>query len=820
MSIYSRTLKHVNHKDFRRTHQRYLGEQEVLRKIKEEKLIQEKKELEEIKKLSSPFKSNWRKELNEGMTTGGGEIQLAPTDVPLDSLDAANAASFTAAIGGFDATNPQDGLMGAQIVSNGTGSGSNGGFNLGRSYLSFNGVGFDLSGSGFEGFDNTRKVIFTPVDASRATTLEVTAIVGNGSNGGEAPSIGQDITFGYTLADEIGLITPLDDDENPFVVVPYNGSGSLRTYSFTIPDDLRIPGIQFVLGQFQGTNPTTTNDNYGITQIKIKRTTPISVIAPLDTPEAISFFRVGTGPNMETPEQRYRRIMQQLLASRSYTNQMFGSNYPGSNFAGLRGVSASPIGRQASYDTWSRASERNAARAASTFASVETDYQPGITFTTQYADPSDRGPYKVSVAGPTNVRAALPGRQSRTSGGNAASAGRGAGQVAMKSGGPSRTSGPTAVGRGGPLETVRGAARAASAGRGGGPNTGAIAGVIGGVAAAAGLGKVGYDMYKKATAGSATPTPSSRGRVNIPPMPPAPTTGYSTRGAEIPRSSAARFAGTPGGPPLSKSPTVSPRPTPSAGTYGPSFSGYGKDLQGKPLPKPGPQSPLPPTSRTNPTTRVKDFGARMDALRNPSTGGARDILPPQQGPQRVSRDGNISSKAPSPASKAPVSSAKPTAKPSFTPQQQQNIKSVQSQLRNVVSNVGVKFSPVGVAAAVFKPTAAGNPTADRNPQQYTKQMQQQYAQKAAASGQFGKYAPPPPPRYNPAPSFQNTGGYGRYAPPPTLTRTPAPPPPSQYNPGGGRQQYNQSRSSAPPPPPPRYNPAGGRQQYNQTRSRR
>lgn len=63
MSIYSRTLKHVNHKDFRKTHQRYLGEQEVLRKIKEEKLIQEKKELEEIKKLSSPFKSNWREEL-------------------------------------------------------------------------------------------------------------------------------------------------------------------------------------------------------------------------------------------------------------------------------------------------------------------------------------------------------------------------------------------------------------------------------------------------------------------------------------------------------------------------------------------------------------------------------------------------------------------------------------------------------------------------------------------------------------------------------------------------------------------------------------
>jgi len=92
---------------------------------------------------------------------------------------------------------------------------------------------------------------------------------------------------------------------------------------------------------------------------------------------------------------------------------------------------------------------------------------------------------------------------------------------------------------------------------------------------------------------------------------------------------------------------------------------YGKDLQGNPL-KPGPQSPLPPTSRTNPTTRVKDFGARMDALRNPSTGYTE--VPPQQGPQRISRDGNI-------------------------PQQQQNIKSVQSQLRGAIN------SPLGKAVS-------------------------------------------------------------------------------------------------------------------------
>jgi len=286
-------------------------------------------------KVPEKLKSNWRKELNERMTTGGSEIQLAPTDVPLDTLDAANAASFTDTINATSTPELQDGLAGAQIVSNGTGSGSNGGFNLGRSYLSFNGVGGDATGPGREEFDNIRLAILTPVDASRATTIEISAIVGNGSNGGEAPSVGQDIILWYTDPENPvdNVTAALDDTGNFITVVPYNGSGSLRTYSVTLPsnefNNLRKQGIQFILLQDQGINPTTTNDNFGITEIKIKRTTPISVIAPLDTPEAVSFFRVGTEPNRETPKQRYRRVVQQLLASRSYTNQMFGSNFPG-----------------------------------------------------------------------------------------------------------------------------------------------------------------------------------------------------------------------------------------------------------------------------------------------------------------------------------------------------------------------------------------------------------------------------------------------------------------------------------------------------------
>ena len=76
MSVYSKALRHVDSKDFRKTRQRCLDEQKVLRKIEREKKLQEKKELEEINKLATPFKYNWRSELfvSEGYTEEVEEV--------------------------------------------------------------------------------------------------------------------------------------------------------------------------------------------------------------------------------------------------------------------------------------------------------------------------------------------------------------------------------------------------------------------------------------------------------------------------------------------------------------------------------------------------------------------------------------------------------------------------------------------------------------------------------------------------------------------------------------------------------------------------
>lgn len=691
MNSYSKALRHISIKDVKQKHQQKLAEQKNQKIIEREErkyiqsVMETKKydwrkdfkkideDVEEVLEVSSNIKEyDWRekvlkdrekhfsdKTLEEGMTTTNLMTTSFPaSDAALDVLDAGDANSYVAG-DSIDLVNPLDGFEGCAIVSNGTGSGSNGGFNLGKNHLSFNGIGYDYPD--FPGVQNQRAAYFGPFDASRATTIEIMAIVGNGSNGGEAPS--QPLNFGYGVAGE-GYWDLTDDDGNTQIAVPANGAGTLTKYTLTLPLKARVPNMIFVLNQQEGTNlADRTIDNYGVTEVSLKRLTPVNVFIPLHNPEATAFFRVATGKNTETPEQRYRRVMQQLLASKSYTNRMFGSNYPGSNFTGLRGVSASPVGKQSSYDTWSKASERNAAQATSTFVGSQQDKLKGPSF----QKTGGFGRYAKSSQSQTKSFDKIP-----------------------------------------PATAI--AAKAST------PRLPAS--------------KVSYTPPKNPN----IQYPKGKGGITIPKMPPAPTTGYSTRGAEIPRSSAARFAGTPGGPTLPKPSTPKP---PSSGV----------------------KSPI---SKTNPTTRVSDFNARMDALRNPKSGGILQQVAdrnPQQGPQRIGRDANISDKPTSPRLKPPSAvvkssstSAKPAAKPSFTPQQQQNIKSVQSQLRNVASNVGVKLSPAGIAAAVFKPTAVGNPAADRNPQQYNKQVQQQYAQKAASSGQFGKYAPPSTQVKTPAPA--------------------------------------------------------------------
>jgi len=75
----NRILRHVGNKDFKRTRQRQIDEQKKLaaQKLKE----QQKEELErkQIEEAAKPYKSDWRTEISEAMTTAGmGMINYIP----------------------------------------------------------------------------------------------------------------------------------------------------------------------------------------------------------------------------------------------------------------------------------------------------------------------------------------------------------------------------------------------------------------------------------------------------------------------------------------------------------------------------------------------------------------------------------------------------------------------------------------------------------------------------------------------------------------------------------------------------------------------
>ena len=88
-----------------------------------------------------------------------------------------------------------------------------------------------------------------------------------------------------------------------------------------------------------------------MTSVRFQRRNAVTVGAPLDSPEASSFVRVGQGSADTTPEQRKKKIEDMLKASKLYLMKVLGyADFPGMG-ATLDKVAASPIGFNKIYDT-------------------------------------------------------------------------------------------------------------------------------------------------------------------------------------------------------------------------------------------------------------------------------------------------------------------------------------------------------------------------------------------------------------------------------------------------------------------------------------
>jgi hypothetical protein len=343
MNRFSRILHHTDINDIKQKNSDRITVLKLTESKNKRELLERQKELQEI---SNPNFSDWRTDLEEGMTTKGtfqtvlggqGEENLSDYDATTDIDQWGDVPSYENGI------SPES-TVGVNIGPAGTGSGDDGGFNIEGGYLNFN--------------DTKSQIIIPKIDLTVYDEIVVTAIRGNGSNGGIDPTakLGDleliwatprsNINDGtpsylYPNMNENGInqATGLSFNEyhqkyNQFIPSnhpdwnTYNAADTgLREWALPVPEWMRFDDVALIIGKYNAAfNPGT----YGITKVAFRRVKPITLFVSLDSPEATSFVRVGGGSSPSTPKKRKKKVEDQLQASKEYTDKVLGKEFPGS----------------------------------------------------------------------------------------------------------------------------------------------------------------------------------------------------------------------------------------------------------------------------------------------------------------------------------------------------------------------------------------------------------------------------------------------------------------------------------------------------------
>ena len=308
MNRYSRVFHHISLDDVKRNRLKAKDNRKSF-------LESVRKAREFLRDLNSPYYSDWRNSsLKEDMTTSSVFFTTFPGtgEANLETIAANNADAYTDAGG-------EDALNGVTIRANGTGTGTDGGFNVGQSYLAFDG---DVT---------SRHAILDPIDSSKFDTLVLSAIVGNDTNGGEDPDVaGEELRLYYLEPGGSSFksisVNPDGDQAlsaNADVIIDLGaGNGSLQNFSISLPSYARGEGFTYML--FQLSNSGDGFDHYGITNVKYQRRNSISLLVSLDSPEAVSFISDGSGGM--TAAEKKKRLEDMLAASDEYMETMFPTN--------------------------------------------------------------------------------------------------------------------------------------------------------------------------------------------------------------------------------------------------------------------------------------------------------------------------------------------------------------------------------------------------------------------------------------------------------------------------------------------------------------
>ncbi len=273
INFYTRIHKHIDMDRVKELHEEKIKLKEIAKQTEES--IRE-----ELTNLNSPEFSNWRWDLDEGMTTSAlmtttlpatGDVDLVTTDQTFETRHNGN----------------NDSVSDGEVHLSGTENSIAGG-------------------------EHTiyRRSIFQ-VDASKASTLKLTIAKGGGTSSwtdrDPAESFNDNVSVNiYSDSDFMGDIF---SDENM-------GSG---THLITLPKNYSDLVIQ--IEQFAKVSETGT---LRITGASLQRRTPVSVMVSLDDPEASAFIRTDPIMTGLSAEERKKKLMDMLDAGDEYLLKYLG----------------------------------------------------------------------------------------------------------------------------------------------------------------------------------------------------------------------------------------------------------------------------------------------------------------------------------------------------------------------------------------------------------------------------------------------------------------------------------------------------------------
>ena len=272
MILYTRARRHIDMKRVKEMREEKIKRENIAEILRQQEAV--RAELKRIEIKENLKYSNWRRDLenlNEGMTTASIGLIHLPGDP-----DTIQTSLPSATLSSADNQAPPN----------------------------ENGV-------------TVRRVDGKLTDSSKTDTITITI----------SGSFGSKQVGSNTLNDKVSIGVLVNGTYGGNYLAQELGNG---THTISIPKRFQKANVRFDVMQvhaFEGGGGHQSG-TVNITGIGLKRVNPMNVFVGLDDPEASAFIRDTLGGQSLSPEEKKRKLEEQLASSKEYLNKMFGEGMP------------------------------------------------------------------------------------------------------------------------------------------------------------------------------------------------------------------------------------------------------------------------------------------------------------------------------------------------------------------------------------------------------------------------------------------------------------------------------------------------------------